>query len=290
MARLNNALTRFMESEQFVTMLCGLIDRRTGDLQYVVAGHPPPLLRRSSGRGGCEALPGRGMVLGVFPDMRYETQETRLGIGDLLLLFADGISELRRHREMLDVEGLRQWLGECRAEAPAEVVQLLHERAREWCGGPFGDDVALVAIRCLERAPGTRPEATAPAGAAAPRRRILVVEDHRDGAETQRDLLELWGHEVAVAYSGPDGVAAARRFRPEVVLCDLGLPGMDGCAVAAELRQDPATAAARLIAVTAYGEEEDRRRSQAAGFELHLTKPVDPARLEQILAAAPPSG
>jgi serine phosphatase RsbU (regulator of sigma subunit)/ActR/RegA family two-component response regulator len=291
MARLNNALTRFMESEQFVTMLCGLIDRRTGDLQYVVAGHPPPLLRRRvpSGRGGCEALPGRGMLLGAFRDMRYETQETRLGVGDLLLLYTDGISELRRDREMLGVEGLCRWLGECRAEAPAEVVQLLHERAREWCGDPFADDVALVAIRCLERAPDTLPEATAPASAAAWRRRILVVEDDRDVADTQRDLLELAGHAVTVAYSGPDGVAEARRFRPEVVLCDLGLPGMNGCAVAAELRQDPATAATRLIAVTAYGGEEDRRRSQAAGFELHLTKPVNPVALEQILAALPRS-
>jgi CheY-like chemotaxis protein len=222
--------------------------------------------------------------------MRYETQETRLGIGDLLLLYTDGISELRRDREMLDVEGLRQWLGEYRAEAPAEVVQLLHERAREWCGDPFGDDVALVAIRCLERAPDTPPEATAPASAAARRRRILVVEDYRDGAEALRDLLELAGHEVAVAYSGPDGVAAARWFRPEVVLCDLALPGMDGCAVAAELRRDPTTAAARLLAITAYGEEEDRRRSRAAGFELHLTKPVDPEELEEILATVSSSG
>jgi serine phosphatase RsbU (regulator of sigma subunit)/ActR/RegA family two-component response regulator len=289
MARLNNALTRFMETEQFVTMLCGLIDRRTGDLQYVVAGHPP-LLRRSSGRGGCEALAGRGMVLGAFRDMCYEVQETRLGIGDLLLLYTDGISELRRDREMLDVEGLRDWLGECRAEAPAAVVQHLYERAREWCGGPFADDVALVAIRCLERAPDTLLEATAPASAAASRRRILVVGGYRDGAAALQELLELAGHEVVVAYSGPDGVAAARRFRPEVVLCGLGLPGMDGCAVAAELRRDPTTAAARLIAVTSYAEEEDRRRSRAAGFELHLTKPVNFVELERILAAMPPSG
>ena len=161
MERLNNALVRYMEGEQFVTMLCGLIDRRTGELRYVVAGHPPPLLRRASGRGGCEALPGRGMVLGVFPDMRYETQETRLGVGDLLLLYTDGMSELRRHRELLEVEALRDWLRDCPAEAPGEVVRLLYERAREWSGDPFRDDIALVAIRC-------RQLAALPEGAALP--------------------------------------------------------------------------------------------------------------------------
>src|SRR5206468_2269066 len=72
--------------------------------------------------------------------------------------------------------------------------------------------------------------------------RILVVEDNRDAAETLRDVLELSGHEVMLAFSGPEGVAAARRVPPEVVLCDIGLPGFDGYAVARALRQDPATA------------------------------------------------
>jgi CheY-like chemotaxis protein len=98
-----------------------------------------------------------------------------------------------------------------------------------------------------------------------------------------RDFLELSGHEVAIAASGIDGVAAARKFHPEVVLCDLGLPGMSGFEVAAELRRDPATSRARLIAVTGYGRDEDRRRSKAAGFDLHLTKPVDPVRLRALL-------
>jgi signal transduction histidine kinase/ActR/RegA family two-component response regulator len=114
-------------------------------------------------------------------------------------------------------------------------------------------------------------------------RRILVVEDNPDAAATLRDFLELSGHEVALASSGLDGVAAAREFHPEVVLCDLGLPGMDGYQVATELRRDPATASARLIAITGYGGEEDRRRSREAGFDLHLTKPVDPAQLKRVL-------
>src|SRR5207253_350027 len=109
------------------------------------------------------------------------------------------------------------------------------------------------------------------------RLRILVVEDNRDAAESLRIMLRLFGHEVEVAYSGPAGVETATAWRPEVVLCDIGLPGLDGYGVARELRQNPGTATARMIAVTGYGGEEDRQRSREAGFDLHLTKPVDPA-------------
>ena len=119
-------------------------------------------------------------------------------------------------------------------------------------------------------------------------RRILVVEDNPDAAATMRDFLELSGHEVELASSGTDGVEAARQFHPEIVLCDLGLPGMTGYEVAAALRQDPSTASVKLIAVTGYGREEDRRKSKEAGFDLHLTKPVDPVQLRRLLQAEPP--
>jgi CheY-like chemotaxis protein len=137
--------------------------------------------------------------------------------------------------------------------------------------------------------PPARP-AVAAARPAGPCRRVLVIEDHRDTAETWRLLLELSGHLVAVAHTGPAGVAAARNFRPEVVVSDLGLPGMDGYAVARTLRQDPGTAAAYLIAVTGYGQEDDRRRAREAGFDWHLTKPVDPEELLAALAALPAGG
>jgi CheY-like chemotaxis protein len=114
--------------------------------------------------------------------------------------------------------------------------------------------------------------------------RVLVVEDNRDAADSLRLLLALYGHEVAVAHSGHDGVRAAERCRPDVVLCDIGLPGLDGYAVARRLRGNPATVQARLIAVTAYGQDEDRRRSHEAGFERHLVKPVDPDDLRRALA------
>jgi CheY-like chemotaxis protein len=97
-------------------------------------------------------------------------------------------------------------------------------------------------------------------------------------------LLGRYGHEVTTAHSGTTGLQAAKQWRPDIVLCDLGLPEMDGYEVASVLRQDPATTAARLIAVSGYGRDEDRQRSGAAGFDLHLTKPVDPAELQRLLA------
>jgi len=129
---------------------------------------------------------------------------------------------------------------------------------------------------------------TAPAAPAAPAGkpcRVLVVEDSADAAESLRLLLSLKGHEVAVASTGPAGLRAAREFRPEVIVCDIGLVGgMDGYAVARALRQDPELCRTHLIALTGYGREEDQQRAVASGFDMHLAKPVDPQHLEQILA------
>jgi CheY-like chemotaxis protein len=114
--------------------------------------------------------------------------------------------------------------------------------------------------------------------------RVLVVEDNLDAADSLKMLLELFGHEVTVAYSGPAGVEAAKQCRPDVVLCDIGLPGLDGYGVARELRRHPDTAHARMIAVTGYDRDEDRRRTQEAGFNGHLTKPADPTALQELLS------
>ena len=116
-------------------------------------------------------------------------------------------------------------------------------------------------------------------------RRVLVVEDNRDAAESLRMLLELSGYEVAVAGTGPDGVRLGREWGPQVVLCDIGLPGLDGYGVARELRADPTTARSLLVAVTGYGQDEDRRKAREAGFDHHLVKPADPAELQRLLAA-----
>ena len=92
-------------------------------------------------------------------------------------------------------------------------------------------------------------------------------------------LLELFGHEARVCYTGPEGLQAAREWRPDVILCDIGLPGMSGYEVARAVRQDPDTAGVLLIAVTGYGRAEDVEKSRRAGFNQHLTKPVDPQEL-----------
>jgi CheY-like chemotaxis protein len=128
---------------------------------------------------------------------------------------------------------------------------------------------------------------TAPAPETAARgRRCLVIEDHEDAAESLALLLRLDGHEAEVAFTADEGLEKARRFRPDVVLCDIGLPGaMDGYGVAAALRDDAETRSAYLIALTGYGQEEDRRRALEAGFDTHLTKPADLDMLRRLLAA-----
>lgn len=116
-------------------------------------------------------------------------------------------------------------------------------------------------------------------------KRILVIEDNPDAAETLRMLLALSGLAVTVARSGADGLALARACRPEIVLCDIGLPGgMDGYTVARAIRALPGLDSAYLVAMTGFGQDEDRLRALKAGFDNHLTKPADPDALLRLLA------
>ena len=113
---------------------------------------------------------------------------------------------------------------------------------------------------------------------------VLVVEDNLDGRESLRDLLEIWGHKVSIAESGPAGVEMAFSLRPEVALIDIGLPGIDGNEVARRIRSILGEDAISLIAMTGYGQPEDRRRALQAGFDFYLIKPVDPGILSRLLA------
>jgi CheY-like chemotaxis protein/nitrogen-specific signal transduction histidine kinase len=116
---------------------------------------------------------------------------------------------------------------------------------------------------------------------------ILVIEDNRDAAVSLRMLLSHLGHQVTLAHDGVAGLAAARKLHPDVIISDLGLPGeADGYAVARGVRQDSALAAAYLVALSGYGQEDDRKRTQEAGFNRHLVKPVQLAELQEALAAA----
>ena len=118
--------------------------------------------------------------------------------------------------------------------------------------------------------------------------RVLVIDDHYDSAEGLRELLHLFGHEVEVAGDGTEGVELAARDRPDVVICDIGLPGeLDGYRVAETLRREPQGESLHLIALTGFGDEDSIRRALAAGFDRHLTKPVDPETLREVVAASP---
>jgi CheY-like chemotaxis protein len=131
------------------------------------------------------------------------------------------------------------------------------------------------------------PKQLSPQGLHAPlgtiSRRVLVVDDNVDAAESIAVLLRLWGHDVRVSHTGPEALRAAEEYQPDVVMLDIGLPGMNGYEVARQLRQQPHFQKTLLAAVTGYGQEDDRRRSEEAGFDHHLTKPVEPADLEKLL-------
>jgi signal transduction histidine kinase/ActR/RegA family two-component response regulator len=115
-------------------------------------------------------------------------------------------------------------------------------------------------------------------------RRVLVVDDNQPSADSLGLIIKLWGHECRVVHQGPDAITEAEVFRPDVVLLDIGLPGMDGYAVARELRSRPHLSGIVLIAMTGYGREEDRERSRDSGFNEHLVKPLDLDALELLLA------
>jgi CheY-like chemotaxis protein len=142
--------------------------------------------------------------------------------------------------------------------------------------------VRLPLARALEP-PATRAAPPPIEVAAGDPLRVLVVDDNVDAAHAMGYVLELSGHRVTLAYDGPGAIAAAAAQSPDVVLLDIGLPGMDGYAVAARLRQAGLDHAA-LVAITGYGQDEDLRRSRAAGFDHHLVKPVDGATLRRLIA------
>jgi signal transduction histidine kinase/CheY-like chemotaxis protein len=151
--------------------------------------------------------------------------------------------------------------------------------------GPGKGSEFVVRLPLLERpGPGPAPEPAAPAAARASPQRVLVVDDNRDAAESLALMLRLDGHEVRVAHDGPAALEAAHAFGPEVVLLDIGLPRMSGHEVAARLLQQPHGGRRLLVAMTGYGQDEDRRRSRDAGFDHHLVKPVDPQTLRDLLA------
>jgi CheY-like chemotaxis protein len=132
--------------------------------------------------------------------------------------------------------------------------------------------------RPVERAPGTP---------VAQRRNILVTDDNRDAANSLAMLLKLGGHQVITAFDGLEAVQKAEVARPDLILLDIGLPGMDGYAVCRLIRQQPWGKDIQIVAVTGWGQEQDRTKTRAAGFDQHLVKPVEKTAMESVLNAAP---
>jgi CheY-like chemotaxis protein len=115
--------------------------------------------------------------------------------------------------------------------------------------------------------------------------RVLVVDDNADGAKSLAMLVKIMGHETMTAFNGADGIIAVSSFRPNLIFLDIGLPGMNGYEVCRTIRNDPAVATTKLVALTGWGTEEDKRRAVEAGFDFHLTKPADSALVEEIIAS-----
>ena len=144
--------------------------------------------------------------------------------------------------------------------------------------------VRLPRVAKGETMPATNHDAPAPV---VPRRRILIVDDNEDGATSLSMLLNLVGHQTFTANDGHEALSAFERIRPDVALLDIGLPGINGFEVARRIRELPFGREAVLIAVTGWGQEDDRSRSRAAGFDAHLVKPVNHEELTKLLAAMP---
>src|SRR5215813_9720710 len=152
-------------------------------------------------------------------------------------------------------------------------------------GSEFVTRLAALAEPAMEPAP--EPAVVPPMPSSNGSRRVLVVDDNVDSAESLAVLLRLYGHDVRLAHDGEAALEEALSFRPDVMFLDINLPKMDGYEVARRLRLEPSMSGLTLVAMTGYGQEEERRRTQEAGFHLHLVKPVDFDMLKELLSSLP---
>ncbi|HEX5865104.1 MAG TPA: response regulator, partial [Casimicrobiaceae bacterium] len=150
-------------------------------------------------------------------------------------------------------------------------------------GSEFVVRLPLALARGVRRAPAKETLPQLPAT----RRRLLVVDDNRDFADTLGALFGVMGHDVRIAYNGTDALSAAAEYRPDAIFLDIGLPGASGYDVARMLRSSPEHAGVTLVAFTGYGRDEDRRRVREAGFDYHLVKPAEAAELARIVDGLP---
>ena len=167
------------------------------------------------------------------------------------------------------------------------LVQLHHGRVWAESAGPGRGSTFFVRMpRAAAAGVVQEPSLSAPSSNLAPPRRVLVVDDNVDAAEMLAALVALDGHEVRTAASGAAALEILRDFRPDVAFLDIGLPGMSGYELAMRMRRDPRLRGVVLAAVTGWGQAEDRQKSKDAGFDDHLTKPVDPSRVLAIVVGS----
>jgi len=164
------------------------------------------------------------------------------------------------------------------------IVEMHGGGVRASSRGPGRGSRFTVWLPAVSQLP-SMPEASADAASAAPteEHRVLLVDDNVDAVESLAMLLAIDGHEVRTCYDGPSALAIAASFLPELIVLDVGLPGMNGYQVAERIRQSPELGDPILVALTGYGQEEDRRRAWSAGFDYHLIKPTDVRALEELL-------
>jgi two-component system CheB/CheR fusion protein len=219
------------------------------------------------GEEGCAVLSVRDSGIGIAPEVRQH----------LFVPFRQGPQNVDRSHGGLGL-GL----------ATAKGLVELHGGTVQVASPGLGEGSTFTIRLPLSAAPSDvapRSESDVwPYGAR--RCRVLIIEDNVDAADTLRDALQIAGHEVRTAYDGPSGLARATEFRPEIVLCDIGLPGIDGYEVARRIRGERALAQTCLVALSGYALPDDVRRTTEAGFQRHLIKPPDLNQLGRLIQEA----
>jgi signal transduction histidine kinase/CheY-like chemotaxis protein len=167
------------------------------------------------------------------------------------------------------------------------LVEMHGGQVEALSAGPGRGSVFVVRLPVLEAQEVILDLQKAPAKAASVKRRILIVDDNEDAAESLAVLLSLEGHHTHVASDGPSALKAVDAYALDIVLLDIGMPGMDGYEVARRVRQQPGHSGLKLVALTGWGQEHDRERARDAGFDHHLTKPVEPSALHAVIAGEP---
>jgi CheY-like chemotaxis protein len=170
------------------------------------------------------------------------------------------------------------------------IVEMHGGRIDAWSDGPGAGSVFTVYLPVLpaaERTPEPAPESVAPVEVT---RRVLIVDDNRDAADTLASLVRTMGGQARTAADGPSGIECAAEFAPDLILLDIGMPGMDGYETCRRLRQMRLATRPFIVAISGWGQDGDKQRAAAAGFDAHLTKPADPAALEKLLAQAGTAG